>query len=251
MTYRMTARRTVLLVGLACVCFPMHGWASTFDSRVGLRAGANLSHLAAPEDAEGEPTLQSGASFDGLGFGGGIAASSRLFDLSEALRLDLELDILFTSHRVSSRAESPATEQVREVELTALMLQAPLIPTLAWQISDGLTTRLGVGPVLLFGLSSGASVAQENIPGDVQPLFTTPVTHVGLVVGAGLDIGVSERFSVPIDLRFVLDPAVPSTTLGRFDNYQDENTPGTYQVGFDYQFVAMIGVDYLFSLAGD
>lgn len=227
---------------------PALTWAS--DSRVGLRFGANWSTLSGPADPAGAPTLQSGTSFDGLGIVGGISSGIGLVDFSEQLKLALGLDLLISTHSVSSIADSPSTEQSREVELTTIILRAPFIGHLEYQ-TRSFDLRIGLGPALLLGLSSGATVTQDNIPGDVEPLFTTPVTHVGIEFGLGMSWNLSENYAIPLDLRFTYDPAVPSTTRERFDNFQSNDEPGQYQVGLDYQFLLMIGVDYRLNLRGD
>lgn len=219
------------------------------DSRLGLRAGANWSNLSGPTDPAGEPTLQSGSGFDGMGIVGGAAAGIHLARFSDSLLLELELDVLVSTHSVSSLAESPASNQSREVELTAIMLRAPLLANLEYSL-DSTEFRLGLGPALLLGLSSGSTVTQENIEGDVDPLFTTPVTHIGIEFGLGMSYVISDDFSIPFDLRFTYDPSVPSTTRERFDNFQSNDEPGQYQVGLDYQLLFTIGVDYRLNLGG-
>ncbi|MEZ4461847.1 MAG: hypothetical protein R3E66_19425 [bacterium] len=239
-------RRLTGLIAALIVCTSSTAMAANaIDMRLGIRGAGNYSILMAPDDAAGDPTLLSGAGFKGFGGGGGIASMYYLTSLAGG-QLYLALDLLFVAHSGTGKAEAPATDQRRTVTLTSKILHAPLHIGLLTQ-SGTTGFRFSLGPELLLGLGSGASVEQQNISEPPQPLFTTPVTHVGLSANVGMDFGF-DGWIVPIDFRFVVDPSVPASTSDRFDNYESNADPGNYQVGYNYQIFLTVGVDRLFRL---
>lgn len=220
--------------------------ADSVDVRLGIRGAGNYNILLAPADPAGEPTLLSGAGFKG--WGGGVGAAGMIMLTQTGVgHLYAALDLLFIAHTATGRAEAPATGQVREVTLDTRILHAPLHLGL---MSRGKSTnyRFSAGPELMLGLGSGATVTQENIAEAPQPLYTTPVTHVGLSANLGVDLNY-DAWIVPFDLRVVVDPGVPASTRERFDNYASNTSPGNYQVAFDYQVFVTVGLDRLMRLS--
>lgn len=217
--------------------------ADSMEVRLGLRGVGNYSVLSGPSDAKDDPTLLSGASFNGFGGGGGLAAMFFLTKLS-AGDLYVALDLLYVAHSASATAEAPATAQKRTATLKSNIVHVPLHLGLRAK-SDAIGYRFSIGPELLLGLSSASQIDQENIPEAPQPLFTTPVTHIGLSANLGFDIDFGD-WVVPLDLRFVYDPSIPGSTKERFDNYESTSLPGDYQVAYDYQVFVSVGVDRLF-----
>lgn len=220
--------------------------ADSVDVRLGVRGAGNYNILQAPGDAAGEPTLLSGAGFKGFGGGAGLAGMVFLTQTSFG-HLYTALDLLFVAQNATGKAEAPATDQRREVTLDTRILHAPLHLGV---MSKGRSTsyRVSVGPELMLGLGSGATVTQENIADAPQPLYTTPVTHIGVSANVGVDLNYDD-WIVPFDVRFVLDPSVPASTRERFDNYESNADPGNYQVAFDYQFFVTVGLDRLMRLS--
>lgn len=234
-----------LIFGLLLLASMPASAAESIDVRLGVRAAGNYNVLAAPNDPEGEPTLLSGAGFKGFGGGGGIASIFFLSKISGA-DLYLALDLLFITQNATGNAEAPATNQRRTIELNSKILHVPLHVGLL-SSSESTGYRFSLGPELIMGLGSSASVEQENISEPPQPLFTTPVTHVGLSANVGLDFNF-DRWILPIDFRFVIDPGVPESTVDRFDNYESNTSPGNYQVGYNYQMFLTVGLDRLLHL---
>lgn len=220
--------------------------AEPVDARLGVRATGVYSVLMAPNDPQGEPTLLSGAGFKGLGGGAGVSGTLFLSDLS-AGRLFLSLDLLFVAHTATGKAEAPATEQIREVTLDNRTLHVPAqIGLLSGKGANSF--RIAIGPELLLGMGSGATVDQTNIPEPPQPLYTTPVTHVGLAATVGMDLNWPE-WVLPIDVRIVWDPSVPNATRERFDNYVSNDEPGNFQVAHDVQIFVSVGIDRVLKLS--
>ncbi len=235
-----------ILAGLITLSASQALAADTTEVRLGVRGVANYSVLSGPTDAAGDPTLLSGAAFTGFGGGGGLAGMFFLSKIS-AGDIYLALDLLYVAHSATGKAEAPATDQRRTATLKSNILHAPLHLGLRAK-SDAIGYRVSLGPELLLGLGSASQVDQENIPEPPQPLFTTPVTHVGLSANVGFDIDFSD-WIVPIDVRFVYDPNIPASSRDRFDNFESASAPGNYQVGYDYQVFVSVGVDRLFHLS--
>ncbi len=237
---------TILLAGLFTLTAGQAIAAESMDVRLGVRGVGNYSILSAPSDPAGDPTLLSGAAFTGFGGGGGLASMFFLSKIS-AGDLYLALDLLYIAHSASGKAEAPATDQRRTATLKSSIIHAPLHLGIRAK-TDSIGYRISLGPELLLGLGSASQVDQENIPEPPQPLFTTPVTHIGLSANLGFDIDFTD-WVIPLDVRFVYDPNVPTSTKDRFDNYESANSPGNYQVAYDYQVFVSIGVDRLFHLS--
>ena len=237
--------KRLLALGTICTAMAFSSTALSQENpiRVGVRALVGFNQLAPPEDPAGEPTLLSGAGFSGLGIGGGLSAQIQLAraDFGDVY---LEIDALYVVHSADGTASSPATQQSRNVEFTANTVHAPALLGIA-QKRGPLTYRFAIGPELLLGMGTSSTVTEENLAGDPQPLLTTPVTHVGITGLIGFDYALTSDWILPIEVRVTWDPSIETSTVDRFDNYRDPNTPGAYQVAFNWFVSAVIGFDRL------
>jgi hypothetical protein len=214
--------------------------ASAQDASFGVRAGGSWNALPQPDDPEGEPTLMSGTAFTGLGFHGGIWASYPIADLSGS-ELRLEAGAMFARLRASGFEQRGDAK--REALLETSVLRIPVLAVYAAN-ATGSTSRIGVGIEPLIGLSSGATVTIENSDETAEPLYTTPVTHLGLTALVGYDFAVADGVAVPMELRVAFDPMVGSSTVDRFQDYDRPSNPGDYEAAFTWQFLLTTGVSF-------
>lgn len=209
---------------------------------IGARLGGNFHFLSRPTDPAGEPTLLFGNAFGGVGPAAGLGLRLNLLD-SSAGALGIELDLLWSLAQGALTVEDPQAGQSQRVELATHQLRVPVLLTWSTPIAgDALRARLLLGPELLAGLWSGSVVSSDGVPGEVAPLETTPVTHVGVTAGLGLAIGLG-GWTLPVEVRGTFDPGVPGSTRERFQGYNDVDDPGAYQVAFDWQVGVLVGFD--------
>lgn len=210
------------------------------DARIGVRAAGVWSALPQPDDARGEPTLMSGTAFSGTGFGGGLWASIPLTEFSSGA-LNLEAGALYSVLRGSGFEQRGDAR--REALLKTRVIRVPILAVYATQSADS-TSRVGLGVEPLFGIWSGAEVTTENTSETPEPLFTTPVTHLGLSALLGYDIAVSDGIAVPLELRVTYDPMVGRSTLERFQDFDSASNPGEYEAAFRWQLLFSTGVSF-------
>jgi len=241
----MNLMKQLLAFGTICTALALSSTAFSQSNpvRLGARAVIGFNQLAPPEDPAGEPTLLSGAGFSGLGIGGGLSAQIQLAQASFG-DVYLEIDALYVVHSADGSASSPATQQSRKIEFKANTVHAPALIGIA-QRRGRMTYRFAMGPELLLGMGTSSTVTEENLPGDPQPLLTTPVTHVGITGLIGFDYALTSDWVLPIEIRVTWDPSIGTSTVDRFDNYRDPNNPGSYQVAFNWFVSAVIGFDRL------
>lgn len=232
--------RIVCLLTLLCATPALAQERSSLS--LGGRAGANYHVLTAPTDPKGEPTLLFGNALTGFGPTLGVAARLTVLDTS-AGALALEADLLYAWARGALTVEDRVANQRQRLTLETHQLRVPVL--LSWSTAlagDALRARFGLGPELIAGLYSGATVESEGVSGGAPALETTPVTHLGIMASLGVAIGVG-GMSIPVEFRATFDPAVPGSTRERFQGYKSLREPGAYQVGFDWQLGVLIGFD--------
>ncbi len=238
-------RAASLLVFIGVMLVSSISWGQD-KLRLGARFGGNWSQMSAPSDPAGEPTLNSGAAYSGIGFQGGISTLLPIAKIDAGAWL-VGIDILFARHYSSAEVSDNATGAKRVTDLQTTVFRVPLHAGFGFG-RGAFGGRVTLGPELLMGVGSGSTISQENVEMTPDPLFTTPVTHVGLTAVFAADWAVG-RFILPMEFRFTYDPMVPSTTVERFDGFENADNPGNFQVAHDVQFLFMLGVDYLISLS--
>jgi len=210
--------------------------------RVGARVGGSYNHLSRPNDPAGEPTLLYGSVFSGPGLALG-AQASLLATSSPYLDILLELGLLYSFSQGTGFAESLDGSQRQTIRLRSHGMRVPLLLRIASRGEGSVRLSLLAGPEVLFGLASSATVTNEGITDEPAPLFTTPVTHIGLSAGLGVNVNLG-KIRVPLDVRLTWDPMVADSTRERLEGYEDFENPGSYQVGFDTQLLFLLGVEY-------
>ena len=208
--------------------------------RVGARFAFGYNHMRAPFDLEGEPTLLFGSAFSGVGFQAGATIKTQLSSIGAA-RIGLTADILYAYMNGKGYAQDAALTQRRTIELTSHGLRIPLLLEAEAARAEKVAWVVGVGPEMLVGLATSATVTDENLGVPIPELFTTPTLHAGIAAQVGAMILRDDK-RIPLILRFTWDPAVPRSTRGRFEGYIDNDNPGRYQVGFDFHVHATVGV---------
>ncbi|MGM0559215.1 MAG: hypothetical protein ACQEVA_22710 [Myxococcota bacterium] len=214
--------------------------ASAQDASFGVRVGGSWNALPQPNDPEGEPTLMSGTAFSGLGFQGGFWAG---FPLAELDGGELRLEAGAMYGRLRGSGFEQRGDARREAVIHTNVIRLPVLAVYAAS-STGSTSRIGLGVEPLFGFSSGATVTIENSDEAVEPLYTTPVTHLGLTALLGYDFAVDDGIAIPLELRVTYDPMVGSSTLDRFQDYSRPSNPGDYEAAFTWQFLLTTGVSF-------
>lgn len=206
----------------------------------GARVAGAYSYLPQPVDPRGQPSLMSGTAFSGLGAGGGVWWSM-VAAKSESLRLAVDVSLLYS--RLRAEGYEQIGEARREALLTTDVLRLPALLVVSRRGDEG-RGRVGVGLELLAGLASEASVTMENTEEDALPLYTKPVTHVGLSGLLGWDLVLGDGWRVPLEMRVTFDPSVGSTTVGRFDGFKTSEEPGDYEAAFRWQILMTTGVSF-------
>lgn len=233
--------RCAVIAALAlCALTPTPGRAEDAPRwGAGLRAGVTYSQLVRPTDPAGEPTLLYGSAFTGTGWAIGAHAHRGLLDVG-SLRLEVAAGLMYSRLQGAGFAELQGGSARREITLTSHTLRVPVLARIATRERGGLGGWLALGPELLWGVSARAEVTEQ---GAAPPsIDVTAVTHLGLSaeVGARFTGG---SWAIPLAVRVTWDPAVPAATRERFEGYQSAESPGRYQVGFDWQVLVLSGVD--------
>lgn len=210
-----------------------------FDYDLGARVGVNYNVLTHPNDPVGEPTLLYGSMFTGTGLTLGLAAKTPVYDFGGPV-LAVELDLFYGQHK--GQGFAAFEEQRRTVTISTHTVRVPLLLHLAGPPNQT-RMRIGAGVDLIAGITSASVVVEENIPGNVTPLETTPTTHVTLTTVLGLDLNAGS-FSLPFEFRLNWNPFVGPSTPERFEGFQDSDNIGQYQVAFDWQFMFMTGISW-------
>lgn len=214
--------------------------ASAQDVSAGARVGAAYSSLPQPNDPRGEPTLMSGTAFSGLGIGAGLWAGFEAVEFS-GTALHIEASAMF--NRAAASGFEARGDARREATITTSSVRIPILAVLAMETGESLT-RIGLGLEPIIGLSSGATVTIENSDESPEPLFTTPVTHLGLTSMIGYSFGVSDGVRIPLELRVTYDPMVGTSTVDRFQGYESASEPGEYEAAFRWQFLLATGFSF-------
>lgn len=210
---------------------------------MGLKLGAQWSLMTGPRDPAGEPTLMHGSAFDGWGFVGGPTAR---FDLVEfgppkhPFGLVAEIDVLYSHHQAKGFEHNRDTGARRTTILAADIIRIPAIFSLDIPFTEGL--GVGFGPEFLFGVRTAAVVEVENVEEPPEPLYTKPVTHLGLTGQLRYDLTLGQTVNIPFDIRASWDPWVKPTTRQRFAGWEDGDNPGRYKVAFDWTVMMMTGI---------
>lgn len=210
--------------------------------QVGGLVGPNFSQLNGPTDPEGEVTVLGGTAFTGTGVTGGVTSSLRMARVP-AGALFAELDLLLSYQSGTGFAESRTTGDRQELTLSTTMLRAPLMARYDI-VDDPLSIRFGLGMELLAGLGARHSTRGVGVDAPSPEDFATKsTTHIGLATRVGVSYAVA-GLRIPLDLRFTWDPMVPAASQDRFQGYQSFDEPGEYQVAFNLQFMAVLGVEF-------
>ena len=234
----------VLSLALSSIVMPGSARAEVGDLSVGGRIGGSWALLTKPRDLLGRPTLLQGSAFSGTGLMAGASGTYAFAELPFGLAIG-RADLLLAFQRGDGFAESTevGVTRRREVELNTTMLRLPVLIGVEYPF-EPFDVRMMVGPELLLGLHSGATVTEENLPDAPQPLHTRPTTHVGLTTTLGGAYR-GPSYDIPFELRLTWDPFVPVSTEERFEGYRSEESPGYYGVGFDLYLGVTVGVEYV------
>lgn len=236
-TDRLFPIAALALIGALVVAAPSEVEAFEYD--LGARVGVNYNVLTQPHDPVGEPTLLYGSMFTGTGLTFGVAAKTPVYDFGGPV-LAVEIDLFYSQHK--GQGFAAFEEQRRTVTISTHTLRIPLLLHLAGPPSQT-RMRVGAGVDLIAGLASASEVVEENIPGNVTPLETTPTTHLTLTGVLGLDWNAG-NFIIPVEFRLNWNPFVGQSTPERFEGFQDSDNIGQYQVAFDWQFMFMTGISW-------
>jgi hypothetical protein len=239
-----TARKQIIPGVLFAAVLVVAGPATAQERaiQVGGVIGPNFSQLNGPDDPEGEVTVLAGTAFTGAGVTGGATGAIELFDLPGGVLFG-EVDLLYSHHSGTGFAESRTTGDRRELTLKADVLRIPFLPR--YDLAFGaLSLRAKLGPELLIGFSSGHVTREYGVEPPPQETFETrATTHLGFTgtLGAAYELS---SIRIPLDLRFTWDPMVPKSTQDRFSGYESFSAPGEYRVAYNYQFMAVAGVEF-------
>jgi hypothetical protein len=230
------AAAAIVAVALLCMTAP----ALAQDTSFGVRVSGTWSALPQPQDPRGEPTLMSGTAFNGYGYAAGVWSGTTVASV-DAGQIRIDASALYGYQQVSGfEARGNAR---REAVIKARVIRIPVLAVYESGL-NGATARIGAGVEPLIGLWSGAEISVQNSDEAPEPLFTTPVTHLGLTALLGLDIEVSDSLGVPLELRLTYDPMVGNTTVDRFQDFQSSSNPGDYEAAFRWQMLLSTGVSF-------
>jgi hypothetical protein len=237
-------RAFILLACVGFLCsFPAGAWA---DGEIRWEAGGvvglHFSLLTRPADPRGSATLLQGSGFSGwgylFGFTGGVSVPVSFGELL------VRSDLVYANHQANGYAEDASLGRKREVSLEASVLHIPVLLGVRRRLGR-LSAEVFAGPELLLGLKSAAEVQETNLGGPVQPLLTTPVSHVGVSTGFRLSVPFSAGY-IPIDCRVTWDPSVGDSTEERFEGFHSKIRPGSYRIAFDLNVVMSMGYQLRF-----
>lgn len=240
---RTAARAAAIVVGTAAVAAlarPSPAAAQELD--LGVRGGTVWSHLTAPRDPRGAPTLMDGRSFSGVGSttGGAVAL---LYPIKPALSVGGELDVLYARQYASATEEAPDSGARRTTTFGADVLRIPLLATLQLSTPAG-RWSVGLGPEYWTTLATGAQVDLVGVPQIPLPLGTTGASHVLVDASLRYSLPLAVDWSIPLELRVAWDPWIAPTTVGRFEGWQTRERPGRYQVAFDWHAMLLTGLTW-------
>lgn len=232
-----------LLVVMGLLLVPVQSEAAPGESTIGLQLGTNWSHMRAPADPVGSPTLMHGTAFDGFGYIVGATFSKTLTEVG-GRPLAVAGDILYSHHQAGGFERHQESQVERIATLTTDVLRVPLLARIGLTRSNPSRIYASIGPELWVGFRSGATVELTNTDAQPEPLQTEPVTHLLIDTEVGFDLQVGSEFSIPFNFRASWDPFVKRSTVERFSGYQSMSDPGSYKVAFDWQILAMTGVKW-------
>lgn len=207
--------------------------AAAMDLEAGARVGIDRSLLVQPNDPEGSDTLLYGSAFSGAGFTLGPTLLLGLMQF-EGAQINLSVDLLYGFHRAHGYAEHSSGWR-QDVTLSTHVVRLPVMVQVA-SSEDRLSPTLSLGLEPIFGLMSGATVEHTNLNIPPESLETRPTSNLATAIAIGA-VWKGPEFTVPVDLRFVWNPFVGSSTEERFDDYQDRDNRGAFQVAFNWQFM--------------
>lgn len=221
---------------------PTHRW------HAGPSVGVGYNRMARPTDPAGSTTLLRGTAFAGGAFQIGAQAGYALWQRSSTHTLWLDLGAHYGWMRGSGFVENPERTKRQTVKLTGHTLRVPLMFRLDHTLSEssGHALFVGLGAEVLLGLATSAQVLFEQIAADPEPLYTTPVTHIGLLATLGGTFALREGLYLPVGLRLTYDPQVGDSTVERFEGYRSIDEPGSYQVAFDLHLHLVTGLEWRF-----
>ena len=219
-----------------------------FRWRLGPRIGVGYNRLFQPTDPAGSTTLLRGSAFAGVAFQLGAQAGYALWRRSTSSTLWLDFGAHYGWMRGAGYVENPERTKRQTVKLTGHTLRVPLLLRFDHAIAANPRHALffGLGAEVLLGLASSAQVLFEQIAADPEPLYTTPVTHIGLLTTLGATLHLRDGLSLPIGLQLTYDPMVRGSTEGRFEGYQSMDEPGAYQVAFNLHLHLVAGLEWRF-----
>ncbi|RAL20141.1 hypothetical protein DL240_18705 [Lujinxingia litoralis] len=226
---------------LACLLGPVEASALEWgQAEVGARVGGSFGWLYRPVDPVGAPTLLYGTAFRGMGLVVGPTLRQPLWEGSGA-RVSLVADALYGYQSGRGHAEDVDSGERLEMRMAAHSLRVPLLLELSnGREAGGLS--LGVGPELLVGLASQATLEESSPEGSSStPMNSRAPSALGaaLALGYTLDRG---EFKVPLMLSASWNPFVAESTFERFEGYQSFASPGRYTVAFNWQLFMSAGV---------
>jgi hypothetical protein len=152
------------------------------------------------------------------------------------------MSALYSRHSGVGLARNEANNEEQSLTLVSHVLHVPVLFELEHKF-NGPDLRVGLGPELLWTLASNASVEYTNINTPAPELDTTNTFHIGLAAMAGVVFDLGD-YKLPVMLHMTWDPQVPGNTRERFEGYVDEQTPGSLEVAFDWQYALVFGVDF-------
>lgn len=202
-----------------------------------LRLGFNRASLRAPADPPGGPTLLSGTSFAGVGLG--VGASYEVNGLWSWLSLESGL---FYARNTMTGFEASG-DQLREALLQLDTLRVPLWMKVKVAPVSALRLVFGVGPEVVFGLASGSSVRERNIPLDEAQVIRTEspnTVHLTGLLGVELDGG---AVSFPLMVHLSYNPLVGDSTAERFAGNSGDAL-GTLRLQVEFELLVTLGVSY-------
>jgi hypothetical protein len=207
------------------------------------RVGGSYNAINRPVDPVGEPTLLYGTAFTGGGFALGAGVD---YLLSEALgEISLGAELFYSRSTGTGYAETVDRARRQELTLGAHQLRVPISLRIATKRDEpeGFTLRFGLGPELLLGLASDASLTSTGVSNPPAAPATVPTTHVALNAQLGA-AWYTPTYAIPFEVRLSLNPMAQDSTRTRFDNYQGPANPGSFQVAFDWQLLFLVGFEY-------
>ena len=215
---------------------------------LGPSLGVGYNRLFRPTDPAGSTTLLRGSAFAGGAFQVGARAGYALWKRDVGATLWLDFGAHYGWMRGEGYVENPERTKRQTVKITGHTLRLPLMLRLDHDLSVGSRYAffVGLGAELLLGLASSAQVLFEQIAADPEPLYTTPVTHIGLLATLGGTVRLRDGLYLPIGLRLTYDPQVKGSTVERFEGYQSIDEPGSYQVAFNLHLHLVTGLEWRF-----